>query len=64
MRYINCIEEWEPKGPVSVDLVHLRDGRVLGINSDCVVLYDNLEDFETCATNEKPTINLYKGESK
>ncbi len=64
MKYIACIEAWEPRAPVSVDLVHLYDGRVLGISSDCVVLYDNLADFETCDTNEKPTISLYKGESK
>lgn len=66
MRFIDCIEEWEPRGPTPVDLVYLRDGRILGINDECVVLYNNLADFEDAETTERPTIDLYqpKGESK
>lgn len=64
MKYIACVEVWEPQGPVTVDLIHLYDGRVLGITGDCVVLYDNLMDFEDAETTERPTIDLTKGESK
>ena len=39
-------------------LVHLKDGRVLGINKECVVLYASEEAFHECATNELPTIQL------
>ena len=60
MKYITSVATWEPGAPVSVDLVHLNDGRVLGISSDCVVLYDSLADFEDCDTNEKPTISLVR----
>lgn len=64
MRYINCIEVWEPHGPVTVDLVHLSGGRVLGITDECIVLYDNLMDFEDSQTTNRPTIYLTQGESK
>lgn len=39
-------------------LVHLKDGRVLGINKECVVLYASEDAFYECATNELPTIQL------
>jgi len=41
-----------------VHLVHLKDGRVVGINSECIVLYANEEAFYECDTNELPMINL------
>jgi hypothetical protein len=41
-----------------VDLITLKDGRVLGINKECVVLYNSMEDFWECSTNELPTITL------
>ena len=41
-----------------VHLVHLKDGRVVGINKDCIVLYEIIDAFYECATNELPTIQL------
>ena len=41
-----------------VHLVHLKDGRVVGISSDCIVLYKDIDAFYECATNELPTIQL------
>lgn len=43
-----------------VDLIHLKDGRIVGISTDCIVLYASIEAFEECATNDLPTINLSK----
>lgn len=45
-------------------LVHLKDGRVIGINQECIVLYESIDAFWECATNELPTINLQKETTK
>jgi len=58
--YIDSISSFETGGAVPVDFVHLKDGRVLGISDDCVVLYDSIEDFYECATNDRQCINLLK----
>jgi hypothetical protein len=42
----------------SVDLVVFKDGRVLGIDGDCVMLYASLDDFYDATSQTKPTINL------
>ena len=42
----------------SVDLVVLKDGRVLGIDGDYVMLYASLDDFYDATSQTKPTINL------
>lgn len=38
--FVRSLETYEPKGPVSVDLLTLHDGRVVGIDADSCVLYD------------------------
>lgn len=42
----------------SLHLLHLKDGRILGINKECVVLYASEDSFYECATNDLPTIQL------
>lgn len=42
----------------SVDLIVLKDGRVLGIDGECVMLYASLDDFYDATSQTKPTINL------
>lgn len=44
-------------GGCYVDFVTLHDGRVLGINEDCVVLYASIEDYYENNT-EYQVINL------
>lgn len=41
-----------------VDLITLRDGRVLGISSDCVVLYDSMDAWETRTPSKAAIIGL------
>lgn len=36
-----------------VDLIQLKDGRVLGISSDLIVLYENEDDFWECPSDAK-----------
>jgi len=39
-------------------LVHLTDGRVIGINAECVVLYSDIDDVFEGGLKDRPTINL------
>ena len=41
-----------------VDFVVLKDGRVLGIDADCVCLYASMDDFYDATPETKPTIYL------
>jgi hypothetical protein len=41
-----------------VDLLTLKDGRVIGISSDCVVLYANMDAYYACEDNDNPSITL------
>jgi hypothetical protein len=42
-------------------LVHLTDGRVIGINNECIVLYSDIDDVYEGGLKDRPTINLTKG---
>lgn len=46
LTFADRIELYEPDGPVSVDLLVLCDGRVLGIDTDSAVLYPSMAYFE------------------
>tara|TARA_R110000823_G_scaffold219364_1_gene348313 strand:- start:30 stop:188 length:159 start_codon:yes stop_codon:yes gene_type:complete len=41
-----------------VDFVILKDGRVLGIDAEAVVLYQSMDDFHGYATVDRPSIDL------
>ena len=43
--YITKIETVNTGGGCMVDFVHLPDDRVIGINSDAIVLYDSMDSF-------------------
>jgi len=53
---MNYIQETQTEE--GVDFVILKDGRVLGINDDSVMLYASLDDFYDATSQTKPTINL------
>jgi hypothetical protein len=40
------------------DLITLKDGRVVGISSEYIVLYQDMDDFYNCDPSNKPTIDL------
>ena len=56
MQYIDKIEELTGNSPV--DFVILKDGRVLGIDGESIVLYASMDDFYSYATVDLPSINL------
>ena len=41
-----------------VDLLTIADGRVIGISSDCVVLYANMDAYYACDHSDNPSITL------
>ena len=64
MKFITGLSQYEPNGPITVDFVHLWDGRVLGITNESVVLYKDMADFENAESVGQPIIDLMKGEDK
>lgn len=56
--YIDCVETENTGGGTMVDFVILKDGRVLGINDECVCLYKSLDDFWEATSEVKPCIEL------
>jgi hypothetical protein len=49
---------YESGGNCPVDFVTLHDGRVLGIDGECVVLYESMDDFLAFETKTRQTISL------
>lgn len=45
MDYIKKIETHDTGGGCTVDFLYLHDGRVVGINDECICLYENIERF-------------------
>jgi len=56
VEYIDRIETLTGNNPV--DFIILKDGRILGIDAESVVLYASMEDFHGYATVDRPFINL------
>jgi len=45
--YITKIETVNTGGGCMVDLLTLSDGRVIGINDECVALYESINKFDS-----------------
>jgi hypothetical protein len=45
--YIKSISSWDSGGGIVIDIVELKDGRVLGITDESVVLYPSMEALES-----------------
>ena len=56
VEYIDRVDELTGNNPV--DFVILKDGRVLGIDAESVVLYASMADFYEYATVDRPNIDL------
>ena len=39
-------------------VLHLEDGRVIGVTSECVVLYKDIDDVYEGGLQDRPTIDL------
>jgi hypothetical protein len=58
MEHIKDIESWDSGGEQVLDILSLKDGRVLVISEDAVVLYADKDDLEEGEAKERPTIYL------
>ena len=57
MSFITKIEKEFP----DVTFLHLFDGRIIGIDSESIVVYENIDDVYEGETKDRPTLTLYKG---
>jgi hypothetical protein len=58
-KHIVKITTEDTGGHCDVDFVHLPDGRVIGIDENCAVLYASMQDFYDFETVDRQNINLY-----
>lgn len=59
MENIKNVSEWDSGGGIVIDVIELKDGRVLGITEGVVVLYKNMDDLtEGNPSENRPTIYL------
>lgn len=49
---------WNSGGGMTLDLLVLKDGRVLVVSEEAVVLYASMEDLEDGQARDRPTIFL------
>ena len=55
-QYIAGIDALNGNAPV--DFVVLKDGRVIGIDAECVVLYASMDDFYSFNTVDRASFSL------
>lgn len=56
--HIDTVTTWDSGGGIALDLVTLKDGRVLVISEDAVVLYENMAEVQESEAKQRPTIYL------
>ena len=56
MSFITKIEQEYP----DFYILHMEDGRVIGITTDCIVVYENIDDVFEGGLKDRPTISLIK----
>lgn len=57
-QFIDNVTSENTGGGCHVDFVTLKDGRVLGINEECVVLYESMDDFWDCENKDRPALTI------
>jgi hypothetical protein len=58
LNYIDSVFTENTGGGTMVDFVQLKDGRILGINDECVVLYESIDAFYECLPINRQAIDL------
>lgn len=58
LEHIENTTTWDSGGGQVLDLLTLKDGRVLVVSEDAVVLYESQEAVEDGEAKERPTIYL------
>lgn len=58
LQHIKELASWDSGGGQILDILTLLDGRVLVISDEAVVLYPDMETFESGEGGEYPTLYL------
>lgn len=58
MQFVEKTETVNMGGGSMVDIIVLKDGRVVALNDEAVVLFSSLEDFYSCEHADRPAIKL------
>lgn len=58
MNYIDKLTFENVGGGSMVDFIHLKDGRIIGLNDECAVLYNNMQEFWECGSEAKPSFEF------
>ena len=53
---ITKVTSWDSGGGVLLDLVHLKDGKVLAISDEIIVLYSSEDDLVSGEESVRPSI--------
>jgi hypothetical protein len=61
--FINKVETVNTGGGCLVDIITLWDGRVIGLNDECAVLYDSIEAFWDGGSNNLPAFTIPRKET-
>ena len=57
--YIKDVSTWDSGGGIALDLIELKDGRVLAVSDEVVILYRDKEDLVTGDTAaDRPVLHL------
>lgn len=59
LEYIKETSSWESGGGITLDIVELKDGRILAISDEVVILYSDMDDLMGGEPSEtRPSIVL------
>lgn len=58
LEFIQEVGTWDSGGDQILDLLTLKDGRVIVISEDALVLYESKENLEAGEAKERPTLFL------
>lgn len=58
MKYIDKLTFENVGGGSMVDFIHLKDGRIIGLNDECAVLYNSMDEFWECSNQDKPSFEI------
>ena len=58
LEWIKELGTWDSGGGQNLDMLTLKDGRVLVVSEDAVVLYADMDDVQAGEAKERPSIYL------
>jgi hypothetical protein len=56
--FIKNVSLWNSGGGIMLNLITLKNGKVIAINDEVAVLYDSSEDLLTGDSRDRPSIEL------